>query len=96
MIVYDLDLLGADIVPHEADAPLIVDADTMLPNAVSLHGLQTVSGRRGQVVQLRGLMNLSKLPLRGPLDVLRQPLGKSAMEQRFGLTVGERSDHEVS
>jgi len=51
MIIHDLDILGAAGTPHEADAPLVVDADRMLTKPISLQRFEPVARRRTQVVQ---------------------------------------------
>ena len=53
MIIYDFDVASLSISPHEAHAPLIVDANAVLPLPVSGQGLQAISGRDLQVAQLR-------------------------------------------
>lgn len=45
MIVPDLDLIGIVLVPNDADAVWIVDANTVLSFAVTVQFLQTVAGR---------------------------------------------------
>jgi hypothetical protein len=37
--------------PHEAHAPLIIDADTVLPFAVALQGFEPITGRGCQIQQ---------------------------------------------
>jgi hypothetical protein len=58
MVVNDFDLENASG-PHEADAPLFVDADAPLIRPVASQSFQPVAGRREQVFQLTVLCQLS-------------------------------------
>jgi hypothetical protein len=51
MIVYDLNLFSAVIAPHKADAPLIVDSDRVLPQAIALKRFEPIAWRLTQIVQ---------------------------------------------
>jgi hypothetical protein len=43
-VVDDLDLVGVTVVPAEADAPLVVDADAVLAVAITLERFEPVAG----------------------------------------------------
>jgi hypothetical protein len=47
MIINDLDIPGFAFYPFKANAPLIVDTDTILPRPVAFELLQVVA-RRGE------------------------------------------------
>ena len=47
VIIDDLDVEGVAVLPAEADAPLIVDPDTVLTLSVARELLQSISRRRG-------------------------------------------------
>src|SRR5215204_7322261 len=53
MIIYDLDVrrTGRPIGPFEADPPLIVDADAMLPLPIALQRLHAIPGKCSEVAQ---------------------------------------------
>jgi hypothetical protein len=44
MIVDDFDIAWSSVLPHEADAPLVVDPDAVLAFAPPLQCFQAVSG----------------------------------------------------
>src|SRR5262249_1785526 len=46
MIVDDLDIVGVAVTPAEADAPLVVDSDAVLPFAIPGEPLQPITGWR--------------------------------------------------
>ncbi len=51
MVVDDFHVVGIAIPPHEADAILIIDSDTVLALALAVQSLQPVSGRHTQIIQ---------------------------------------------
>ena len=51
MVVDNVDIFGAFQGPAEAEAELVVNADTVLAGAVAAQGFQTVSGWRFQIGQ---------------------------------------------
>jgi hypothetical protein len=52
VIVHDFHIERLPIVKAEANAPLIVDADAVLPGAIAFQRLQPVSGRALQITQI--------------------------------------------
>jgi len=56
MIINYLDLIDVALFPNKADSPPVIDSDTILPQAVSLEGFQTVSGRNPQVIKVSRLV----------------------------------------
>lgn len=64
MVVHDLDIMSVATVPSEADAPLPVDADRMLPRTAALERFQPVPGWRAQVAKLLGLIEHPQLSSR--------------------------------
>jgi hypothetical protein len=55
--------------PHETDAPLIINADAVLPFAVAIQRLKPIAGRRRQVLQKIGGIQLTQLAARHRLDI---------------------------
>ena len=51
VIIGDFNVMCVAILPAEADAPLLVDADAVLPTTVSLERFQAIGGRYFQVFQ---------------------------------------------
>ena len=50
MVVDDLYIMGAVIIPSEADTPLVVDPDTHLPCAIGLEDLEPVTRRVPEIL----------------------------------------------
>lgn len=69
MVIDNFYILGAFGCPHEADAPLVVDADAVLALAVALQGFKPVAGRDTQVVQHMGRVQQAQLFQGGCLDI---------------------------
>ena len=71
MIVGDFDLVALAIVPHEADAPLVVDPDAVLTRPLPLQGFQAIRRRNAQVVESLGRVEHSQLPACKYLNLIR-------------------------
>ncbi len=93
MIIDDFDLLGSAVSPDKADSPLVVDANDVLSNPVSLQQFETISRWSRQVCQSFRLMDLPQLTLCHPLNIGAQSPRQTAMEQCFGIAIGEGADH---
>jgi len=61
------------VAPGEADAPLVVDPNTVRPRAVALQQFQLVSGRYAKIVQAQCPMQVQEFPPRRPLDGFKSP-----------------------
>ena len=93
MVVDDLDLPGIAVAPYETDAPLLVDANAVLPPAVAPQGFQPVAGRRPQIFEPSGRLDRQEPGPRPPLDLHGQAANGMARENGCGALVGEALDH---
>jgi hypothetical protein len=93
MVVNDLDVLGARGRPTKANAPLIVDANAVLPVPVAFESLQPIAGRDAQILEATGDFQLSQLAACDRGNAFESPDSISAGE---GLRVGapKRSNHD--
>ena len=93
VIIYDLDVIRIAAGPPEADAPLIVDPDTMLAGTVALQFLQPVAGRHSQILQRLSGINSHQLPQHGALE--RRGIASDALpvEESLRVPIGEALDH---
>ncbi len=64
VVVNDLNVLRSRCGPAEADAPSVVDSDTVLTLAVALKRLESIAGRGTQELQCRRRLELCELPAR--------------------------------
>jgi hypothetical protein len=67
MIVDDLDIVSVAIFPNEANAPLIINANTVLTPAVASQRFQAVARGSQQVLQRSRAMEVKQLPARDSL-----------------------------
>ena len=96
MVVNDLDLIGVGILPAKADAPLIVHPNTMLTGAISFELLEAIARRHPKVIErLRGVDG-DELAEHAPQEVGGKATDALALEEGFGVPVGEALDHFAS
>lgn len=84
MIIDDLHIRRAPARPRKANAPLIVDADAMLPSAVTFELLQAIPGRNPQEIERCSGVELSQLATRDGFNVCKSGDPPSLM-QRFSI-----------
>jgi len=51
VVVHDLDIPGSLLAPFEANAPLIIDANAMLPTPTAVQGLEPVARWNAQILK---------------------------------------------
>jgi hypothetical protein len=56
MIVDDFHIVGFAVAPPKANAPLIVDADTVLAFSIANQFLEPISAGHAEIIQCRGCM----------------------------------------
>ena len=93
MIVNDLDLVRVTISPPKADPPLIVDANTVLTGAIAFQRLETVPRRHSEIVQRLGRVNGDQSAQHRPQELSGIAPNALALEQGFGIPIGEALDH---
>jgi hypothetical protein len=96
VIVNDLHLLWPSIRPHEADPPLVVDSDAVLPGAIALESFQPVSRWETKIVELFRRPHLAQFPQRRRIDPRIDRRHTLTTPQPLGRLVAERSDHRTS
>ena len=94
MIVDEFDVAGAASTPGEADAPLVVDTDAVLPGAAAGQLLQPVARGHPQVVDALGGVDENELVVCEPAEFRAEFLDVAAMPDRPAVLVPERADHE--
>jgi hypothetical protein len=92
VVVHDLNFVSIPLAPNEAKTPLVVNPNAILSFSVAVQYFQAISGRRCQIAQFRGAIQLPKLAPRDALDSLkaaaRLPTVKSP-----SFRAAERLDH---
>jgi len=51
MVINNFNGLRIAVFPGEADAPLIINPNAVLPGPVAFQGFQTISGRHAHIIQ---------------------------------------------
>ena len=96
MVIHGFAHVDTSVPLHEADAPLVVGANTVLADAVAAQGLQTVPRRLAQIVQLLRDIQDSQLTL-GDAGYLRgEAFGYVTPEDDTGRLATEALDHTLS
>lgn len=93
MVVDDLNVESMTGTPDEADPPLLIHPDAVLPGTVPFELLEAIRRRHPQILQDRSRVEHSKLPERRPLDVWAQSFDGLTTEELLGVAVLEGLDH---
>jgi hypothetical protein len=88
--------VSAVLFPHEADAPLVVDPDAVLPRAAASEQLEAVPGRDSQVREQRRGIQLHELAERHALQLWWKSTASLAPEEPLGVAIAEAPDHGAS
>ena len=78
------------------DAPSIVDANAVLPGAVGTESLETIAGRRSQIIEPAGGVDRQELRPRSTLYLHGQAAHGVAREDSRGHLVREALDHAAT
>jgi hypothetical protein len=92
VIVHDLNFVSIALAPNEAKTPLVVNPNAILSLSVAMQSFQAISGRRCQIAQFRGAVQLPELASRDALDSLKAAARLSTMKS-LGFRTAERLDH---
>jgi hypothetical protein len=93
MVVHDLDVVRVTFAPGKTDAPLIVDANTMLTGSLTAQRFEPVPRRGSHIPQFRGAIELPKFPPRNLFNRLKA-FAAPTVEQRLCLLAVKRLDHK--
>jgi hypothetical protein len=89
MVVNHLNQIDILFAPVEADAPPVVDADTVLALPIPGQLLKPIAGRDPKVGQALGVVKHAKLAVGDLLDVHRETSGAFACENLRRLSIPE-------
>ncbi len=87
MIVHDLDGIRPRWRPAETNAPLLVDANAVLPFPIPFQGFHTIARRDAQVFETPGAMHLIELARRQRRYLLRNTPDELAVKDRLILNI---------
>src|SRR6267154_3112141 len=92
MIIDDLNGVGVPVAPLKTDAPLVVDANTVLSNPITLQFLQPASRQRPESEHVRRRVEKVQLPECLPLNGL-EAANRFPTKEPLGLRTAEGADH---
>ena len=91
VIVGDFHFAGMGLFPSEANAPLVVDSNTVLCGSFGSECFQPIAGRREQILQCIRLVQVDEFASRRFLYVQRQLWRHLAPVHFFGVRICETS-----
>ena len=92
MVVDQFDIVRVAVTPGEADAPLVVDTDTVLPRALGGQLFQTVTGRYAQISERIGRIDRDELAKHHSLEQHGKAPERLATKKTCRATVSERTN----
>jgi hypothetical protein len=95
VIVDEFDIFCTSISPDEADAPLRVHADTVLPATVAGQLLKPIPWWNAEILDIFRRMDQLELPQRQPLHQSVNALDVLLIPDALGVLASERSDHDT-
>jgi dihydrofolate reductase len=96
VIVYDLNIMGVAVLPAEADAPLVIDANAVLAAPSALELLQPIGWRHSQIAQRFGRVQSAKFSQHCSQYIRRETPYRLAVEQALRVPIREAFDHSAT
>jgi len=93
VVINDLDVMGVTILPVEADAPLVIDPDTVLAAPPTFELLQAIARRHAEIFErIRGVQS-DKLSQHSLQQVGWKTPDSLAIKQAIGVAIGKALNH---
>jgi len=93
MVVGDLNVVGIAFNEVEADTPLVVYRDRVLPSPVALQSVQAITGRNAQIIQITSQVEVFQ-PTQGSANqIRRKPATLADTIQISRMMIREGLDH---
>jgi hypothetical protein len=84
------------VFPDEADTPLVINTDAVLPGPVAFQGFQAISGRHSHIIQSFSAVELHQFAKCGALDICGQTARSLAFPNLFRLFASETLNHSFT
>ena len=94
MIIDDFHIVGIAPEPAEADAPLVIDADAVLADAVAMEPLEAIPRGDSEVLKAHRSVQYPQLAESGALHVRAELPDRLAVKEPFGVLIPEALDHD--
>ena len=95
MVVRDLNVECVTVDESEADAPLVIDGDCVLPSSISPELVESIPWWAPKVMQVSRQIDVFELPPRPTCDLRRESPRSAGHEQLLRLTICKRLDHDL-
>ena len=89
MVVNDLNPFWTSVAPPEADTPLIIDSNAVLPRTITAQTLESVTRRNPEVFQTARSVNLTQLAQRDAHDARIEERNRLPLKQALSLAIPE-------
>ena len=89
MVVNDLNPFWTSVAPLEADTPLIIDSDTVLPRTITAQTLKPIARRNPKILETTRSVDLTQLAQRDSSDAWVEGRNRLPRKQPLGLTIPE-------
>jgi hypothetical protein len=89
VVVNDLNPLWTSIAPLEADTPLIINSDTVLPCSITAQMLEPIARRNPKILKTTRSVDLTQLAQRDASDAWVEGRNRLPRKQPLGLTIPE-------
>lgn len=93
MIIDDLHVVRVTILPAEAHAPLIIDANAMLSRPIAPELLEPIPRRHAEILELFRSVEHDELPEHRAMQIARKATDPFPREQALRVAIGEALDH---
>jgi len=93
VVIDDFDIVSVAALPLEADSPLIIDSDAVLPFPVVLQLFEAIARRDSEVIETDGSVDLKEFSQGHPVDFRRQFFRAAPIENRFRFPASEAENH---
>jgi hypothetical protein len=92
MIIHNLDIKCASVIPAEADSPSSVDTNAVLSDPVAFQRYEAVAGRYGQIMQSPRTVQIEQFPPRRLFE-RHETRDLCVIEQALSIFALEGLDH---
>jgi len=92
MIIHDFNIGHIASFPSEADSPLIVDTNAVLPLPVAFQRFKLIAGRLSEILKGSGTIQIEEFAPRLPFKGLKTG-NTMIIKQSGGVTTAKRFDH---
>ena len=93
MIVDDLHVEGATVLPCKTDPPLIVDSNTVLTGSPAFELLEPVAGRNTEVLELLRSIDEPHLSKHDPMKVGGETSDRLTLEKALCVPISKALNH---